>query len=122
MNAATDFMVDMSKVGSNIDSGKLSCAIFDPMGHVLPSKIVQGPTDDIFRIMYTPFEAGRHTIELMYDNIPVPGSPFVVNVKSGCDPSRCKAYGPGLETGLTNQKNKFTVETKGAGNGGLSGH
>ncbi|KRK03444.1 filamin-A isoform X4 [Drosophila yakuba] len=120
MNAATDFMVDMSKVGSNIDSGKLSCAIFDPMGHVLPSKIVQGPTDDIFRIMYTPFEAGRHTIELMYDNIPVPGSPFVVNVKSGCDPARCKAYGPGLEKGLTNQKNKFTVETKGAGNGGLS--
>lgn len=120
MNAATDFNVDMSKVGSNIDSGKLSCAIFDPMGHVLPSKIIQGPTDDIFRIMYTPFEAGRHTIELMYDNIPVPGSPFVVNVKSGCDPSRCKAYGPGLEKGLTNQKNKFTVETKGAGNGGLS--
>ncbi|XP_052835830.1 filamin-A isoform X10 [Drosophila gunungcola] len=120
MNAATDFMVDMSKVGSNIDSGKLSCAIFDPMGHVLPSKIVQGPTDDIFRIMYTPFEAGRHTIELMYDNIPVPGSPFVVNVKSGCDPTRCRAYGPGLEKGLTNQKNKFTVETKGAGNGGLS--
>ncbi|EDW59138.2 filamin-A isoform X2 [Drosophila virilis] len=120
MNADTDFMVDMSKVGSNIESGKLSCAIFDPMGHVLPSKMVQGPTDDIFRIMYTPFEAGRHTIELMYDNIPVPGSPFVVNVKSGCDPTRCKAYGPGLEKGLTNQKNKFTVETKGAGKGGLS--
>ncbi|XP_017847553.1 filamin-A isoform X2 [Drosophila busckii] len=119
MNAATDFTVDMSKVGSNIDSGKLSCAIFDPMGHVLPNKMM-GPTDDIFRIMYTPFEAGRHTIELMYDNIPVPGSPFVVNVKSGCDPTRCKAYGPGLEKGLTNQKNKFTVETKGAGNGGLS--
>ncbi|XP_054726584.1 filamin-A isoform X3 [Anastrepha obliqua] len=120
MNAPTDFMVDMSKVGSNIDSTKLSCAIFDPMGKALPSKIVSGPSDDIFRIAYTPFEAGRHTIELLYDNIPVPGSPFVVNVKSGCDPSRCKAYGPGLEKGLTNQQNKFTVETRGAGNGGLS--
>ncbi|XP_053946397.1 filamin-A isoform X3 [Anastrepha ludens] len=120
MNAPTDFMVDMSKVGSNIDSTKLSCAIFDPMGKALPSKIVSGPSDDIFRIAYTPFEAGRHTIELLYDNIPVPGSPFVVNVKSGCDPARCKAYGPGLEKGLTNQQNKFTVETRGAGNGGLS--
>ncbi|XP_017473017.1 PREDICTED: filamin-A [Rhagoletis zephyria] len=120
MNAPTDFMVDMSKVGSNIDSTKLSCAIFDPKGKVLPSKIVSGPSDDIFRIAYTPFEAGRHTIELLYDNIPVPGSPFVVHVKSGCDPSRCKAYGPGLEKGLTNQQNKFTVETRGAGNGGLS--
>ncbi|XP_069961648.1 filamin-A isoform X4 [Bactrocera oleae] len=120
MNAPTDFMVDMSKVGSDIDSTKLSCAIFDPKGNVLPSKIVSGPSDDIFRVAYTPFEAGRHTIELLYDNIPVPGSPFVVHVKSGCDPSRCKAYGPGLEKGLTNQQNKFTVETRGAGNGGLS--
>ncbi|XP_054092062.1 filamin-A isoform X4 [Zeugodacus cucurbitae] len=120
MNAATDFMVDMSKVGSDIDSTKLSCAIFDPKGNVLPSKIVSGPSDDIFRVAYTPFEAGRHTIELLYDNIPVPGSPFVVHVKSGCDPARCKAYGSGLEKGLTNQQNKFTVETRGAGNGGLS--
>ncbi|XP_020717379.1 filamin-A isoform X3 [Ceratitis capitata] len=120
MNAPTDFMVDMSKVGSDIDSNKLSCAIFDPKGKVLPSKIASGPTDDIFRVAYTPFEAGRHTIELLYDNIPVPGSPFVVHVKSGCDPSRCKAYGPGLDKGLTNQQNKFTVETRGAGNGGLS--
>ncbi|XP_067618137.1 filamin-A isoform X2 [Eurosta solidaginis] len=120
MNAPTDFMVDMSKVGSNIDSTKLSCAIFDPKGKVLASKIIPDTTDDIFRIAYTPFEAGRHTIELLYDNIPVPGSPFVVHVKSGCDPTRCKAYGPGLEKGFTNIQNKFTVETRGAGNGGLS--
>ncbi|XP_055382224.1 filamin-A isoform X2 [Condylostylus longicornis] len=120
MNAATDFLVDMSKVGSNIDTSKLSCAIFDPKGNVLPSKIVTGKDDDVFRIMYTPFEAGRHTIELLYDNVHVPGSPFVVHVKSGCDPSRCKAYGSGLERGITNHTNKFTVETKGAGIGGLS--
>lgn len=120
MNAATDFTVDMSKVGSEIDSSKLSCSIFDPRGNIIPSKIVPSQGSDIFRIMYTPFEAGRHTIELLYDNVPVPGSPFVVHVKSGCDPSRCRAYGPGLEKGFTNKVNKFTVETKGAGQGGLS--
>ncbi|XP_055906885.1 filamin-A isoform X2 [Eupeodes corollae] len=120
MNAPVDFSVDMSKVGNDIDSKKLTCAIFDPKGNVLPSKVVPGQKDDVFGIMYTPFEAGRHTIELMYDNVPVPGSPFVVHVKSGCDPSRCKAYGPGLEKGFTNKNNKFTVETKGAGTGGLS--
>ncbi|XP_073818008.1 filamin A protein cher isoform X10 [Musca autumnalis] len=120
MNEKTDFMVDMSKVGANIDSKKLSCSVFDPKGQMLPSEILPGPTNDVFRIMYTPFEAGRHTIELLYDNIPVPGSPFVVNVKSGCDPSRCKAYGPGLKRGFVNEKNKFVIETKGAGKGGLS--
>ncbi|XP_065372295.1 filamin-A isoform X3 [Calliphora vicina] len=120
MNEKTDFMVDMSKVGTNIDSKKLSCSVFDPKGQMLPSEILPGTTDDVFRIMYTPFEAGRHTIELLYDNIPVPGSPFVVNVKSGCDPSRCKAYGPGLKRGFVSEKNKFVIETKGAGKGGLS--
>lgn len=120
MSKPTDFMVDMSKVGSDIDAKKLSCSIFDPKGQVLPSEIVPGLSNDVFRIMYTPFEAGRHTIELLYDNIPVPGSPFVVNVNSACDPTRCKAYGPGLTRGFVNEKNKFSVETKGAGKGGLS--
>ncbi|KAL5283098.1 cher family protein [Megaselia abdita] len=120
MNSPTDFTVDMSKVGSNVDSGKFSCAILDPKGHILPSKIEPEHNSDVFRILYTPFEAGRHTIDLLYDNVPVPGSPFVVNVKSGCDPTRCKAYGKGLERGITNKINRFTVDTKEAGKGGLS--
>ncbi|XP_050067856.1 filamin-A isoform X4 [Anopheles maculipalpis] len=121
MNAPTDFLVDMSKVGNDVDRSKLSCNIFDPRGNEIPSKLVPSDSaDDVFRIMYTPFEAGRHTIELLYDNVPVPGSPFVVNVKSGCDPTRCRAYGPGLERALTDKLATFTVETRGAGAGGLS--
>ncbi|XP_035902995.1 filamin-A isoform X5 [Anopheles stephensi] len=121
MNAPTDFLVDMSKVGDDVDRSKLSCNIFDPRGNEIPSKLVPSDSaDDVFRIMYTPFEAGRHTIELLYDNVPVPGSPFVVNVKSGCDPTRCRAYGPGLEGALTDKLATFTVETRGAGAGGLS--
>ena len=120
MNAETDFQVDMSKVGSDIDSSKLSCSIFDPRGNLIPSKIITGNANEVFRIMYTPFEAGRHTIELLYDNMPVPGSPFVVNVKSGCDPARVRAYGPGLEKGIANTPAHFIVETRGAGSGGLS--
>ncbi|XP_055692658.1 filamin-A isoform X2 [Lutzomyia longipalpis] len=120
MNAGTDFTVDMSKVGADVDAKKLVCSVFDPRGNILPSKIVHGNTSDTFQIMYTPFEAGRHTIELLYDNVPIPGSPFVVHVKSGCDPSRCRAYGPGLEKGFTNKPSNFTVETRGAGTGGLS--
>ncbi|KAG4075282.1 hypothetical protein HA402_003073 [Bradysia odoriphaga] len=120
MNASTDFVVDMSKVGTDIDQSKLTCSIFDPRGNTIPSKLVPGKTDEEYRIMYTPFEAGRHTIELLYDNAHVPGSPFVVHVKSGCDPTRCKAYGPGLERGNTGNPCKFVVETRGAGTGGLS--
>lgn len=118
MNAQTEFQVDMTKLGHKIDTSKLSCAITDPRGKNIASKIIS--TNEIFRILYTPFEAGRHTIELCYDNMPVPGSPFVVHVKSGCDPTRCKAFGPGLQGGFINQKGKFSVSTREAGLGGLS--
>lgn len=119
MNAQTEFQLDMSKLGHKIDTSKLSCAITDPKGKILPSKIIT-QNNEVYKILYTPFEAGRHTIELCYDNMPVPGSPFVIHVKSGCDPSRCKASGPGLQGGQMNQKAKFSVSTREAGIGGLS--
>lgn len=50
----------------------------------------------------------------------MPGSPFPVNVTEGSDASKVKAYGPGLEQGVTNQPAKFTVDTRGAGSGGLA--
>lgn len=119
MNAQTDFQVDMSKLGHKVDSSKLSCAITDSKGKSIQSQIIQ-QANEVFKILYTPYEAGRHTIELCYDNMPVPGSPFVIHVKSGCDPSRCKAFGEGLQGGSLNQKCKFTVSTREAGIGGLS--
>ncbi len=53
-----------------------------------------------------------HLIEVLYDDIPVPKYPFRVAVTEGCDPSRVRAYGPGLEEGLVNKPNRFTVETR----------
>lgn len=32
--------------------------------------------------------------------VPIPGSPFAVNVRRGCDPNKVKAFGPGLERGV----------------------
>uniref|UniRef100_A0A8D3ECL0 Calponin-homology (CH) domain-containing protein n=1 Tax=Scophthalmus maximus TaxID=52904 RepID=A0A8D3ECL0_SCOMX len=56
---------------------------------------------------------------VLYDDAPVPKSPFRVSVVEGCDPTRVRAFGPGLEGGITNKPNCFTVETRGAGTGGL---
>ena len=50
---------------------------------------------------------------MLYDGIPVAGSPFPVNARRGCDPRKVKAFGPGLERGIVNQPNVFTIETKG---------
>ena len=55
---------------------------------------------------------GIHLIEVLYDDVPIPKSPFRVSVVEGCDPTRVRAYGPGLENGVTNKSNGFTVETR----------
>ncbi|XP_014807470.1 PREDICTED: filamin-B-like, partial [Calidris pugnax] len=62
---------------------------------------------------------GVHRVEVTYDDVAVPKSPFRVGVAEGCDPSRVRAHGPGLEGGLVGKANRFTVETRGAGTGGL---
>ncbi|KAJ8249606.1 hypothetical protein COCON_G00228220, partial [Conger conger] len=75
--------------------------------------------DGTYRVEYTAYEDGMHLIEVLYDEVSVPQSPFKVSVTEGCDPTRVRAYGPGLEGGLVNKPNCFTVETRGAGTGGL---
>lgn len=51
-------------------------------------------------------------MDVTYDGSPVPSSPFQVPVTEGCDPSRVRVHGPGIQSGTTNKPNKFTVETR----------
>jgi filamin len=67
--------------------------------------------------MFLSIILGMHQIEVTYENIPVPGSPFRINAIPGCDPMRVRAYG--LENAITNEPTTFTIETKGAGQGSL---
>ncbi|XP_071633406.1 filamin-like isoform X3 [Temnothorax longispinosus] len=119
VNKQTAFTIDARDIAkSKTDDGKVSCTINNPNGGKIEKLIIpQG--DGTYRVSYTPFEEGCHTIEILYDNVPIPGSPFSVNVQRGSDPSKCRAYGPGLEKGIVNKTNRFTVETREAGNGGL---
>ncbi|XP_011298510.1 filamin-A isoform X3 [Fopius arisanus] len=119
VNIPTEFAVDTRAVSkTKADDGKLSCSITNPSGGKT-EKTITPQSDGTYRVSYTPFEEGPHTIDILYDNVPVPGSPFSVNVKRICDPTKCKAYGPGLKKGIVDKVNKFTVETSEAGNGGL---
>lgn len=64
-----------------------------------------------FRTCFPPL-TGPHTVNVTYDGVPVPNSPFRVNVTEGCHPSRVKAQGPGLKEAFTNQPNAFSVVTR----------
>ncbi|KAK5639704.1 hypothetical protein RI129_012196 [Pyrocoelia pectoralis] len=118
VDSPTDFFVDTRGIPKIRDDGKVTCTITNPSG-AQTEKLVTPLLDGTYKVSYTPFEEGRHTIDIFYDNMPVPGSPFIVNVRRGCDAKKCRAFGPGLEQGFVNRANVFTVETKGAGTGGL---
>ncbi|XP_061815670.1 filamin-C isoform X1 [Nerophis lumbriciformis] len=113
----THFIVDARSV-NNSSGGHVKVVISNPSGSITDAFITD-KADGTCRVEYTPFEDGLHLIEVSYNDDIVPKSPFRVSVNEGCDPSRVRAYGPGLEEGLVSKPNQFTVETRGAGTGGL---
>ncbi|XP_058844915.1 filamin-B isoform X2 [Acipenser ruthenus] len=115
--ATTDFTVDarsLTKVGGD----HIKTRITNPSG-AQTDCVIKDQTDGTYAAEYTPFESGVHALAVMFDDVPVPGSPFQVGVAEGCDPRRVQAHGPGLQEALTHKPNKFTVVTRGAGIGGL---
>ncbi|XP_035257864.1 filamin-C-like isoform X1 [Anguilla anguilla] len=113
----THFIVDaraLAKTGGS----HVKIRIVNPSGANTDAYITD-KGDGTYRVEYTAYEDGMHLIEVLYDDVAVPMSPFKVSVTEGCDPTRVRAYGPGLEGGLVNKPNCFTVETRGAGTGGL---
>ncbi|XP_036803747.1 filamin-A isoform X5 [Oncorhynchus mykiss] len=115
--ATTDFTVDaraLNQTGGN----HIKTVIQNPSGSVTDA-VITDRRDGTYSVEYTPYEEGPHSVKVAYDESPVPKSPFRVAVTEGCDPGRVRAHGPGLDSGITNKANKFTVETRGAGTGGL---
>ncbi|KAM8813690.1 filamin-C isoform 3-T3 [Rhynchonycteris naso] len=113
----TEFTVDarsLTATGGN----HVTARVLNPSGAKTDTCVTDNG-DGTYHVQYTAYEEGVHLVEVLYDDVAVPKSPFRVGVTEGCDPTRVRAFGPGLEGGLVNKANRFTVETRGAGTGGL---
>ncbi|XP_076600524.1 filamin B a isoform X2 [Chaetodon auriga] len=111
------FMVDSKGAGGQ---GHLEVAVLSPSKQAVPCKVEPQPGKaGISLVHYTPTEEGVHAVNVSYDGHPVPGSPFPVEAQLPPDPSKVKAFGPGLKGGLVGNPAEFTIDTKGAGTGGL---
>uniref|UniRef100_A0A8C3NHW6 Uncharacterized protein n=1 Tax=Geospiza parvula TaxID=87175 RepID=A0A8C3NHW6_GEOPR len=113
----TEFTVDARALAPT-GGPHVRARVLNPSGTPIDT-FVTDLGDGTYRVEYTPFEEGLHLVEVTYDDVAVPKSPFRVGVAEGCDPTRVRAHGPGLEGGLVGTANHFTVETRGAGTGGL---
>ncbi|XP_077181563.1 filamin-B isoform X2 [Paroedura picta] len=115
--ATTDFTVDarpLTKTGGD----HIAAQIVNPSG-ASTDCLIKDNADGTYAVEFTPYERGPHTVDVTYDDVPVPNSPFNVDVTEGCHPSRVLAEGTGLKEAFTNKPNPFTVVTRGAGIGGL---
>ncbi|XP_030279432.1 filamin-A isoform X1 [Sparus aurata] len=115
--ATTDFTVD-ARALTQTGGDHIKTLISNPSGSRTDA-LITDLGDGTYSVEYTPYEEGPHNVEVCYEGSPVPKSPFRVAVTEGCDPARVRVHGPGLKCGTTNKPNKFTVETRGAGTGGL---
>ncbi|TWW57270.1 Filamin-A [Takifugu flavidus] len=115
--ATTDFTVDARALTPH-GGDHIKTLISNPSGSCTDA-LITDLGDGTYSVAYTPYEEGPHSVEVCYDGTPVPKSPFHVAVTEGCNPGRVRVHGPGLKGGTTNKPNKFTIETRGAGTGGL---
>ncbi|KAH9514217.1 hypothetical protein Btru_028397 [Bulinus truncatus] len=68
-----------------------------------------------------PAEPEKYVLQIRYDGVQVPGSPFILRVGDPPDPSKVKVFGPGIEDGhIDTFVSKFLVDTHGAGAGQLA--
>ncbi|XP_033105527.1 filamin-A-like isoform X5 [Anneissia japonica] len=116
----TDFTVNAKAVGPQANQLKdlIDCTLQSPSGTKV-KPVITDNKDGTYRAEYTPVEEGPHKLDVNVAGKPVGKSPYKVGSKKGCDPKKVKAFGPGLESGLTDAPAVFTIETKGAGQGGL---
>ena len=113
----TEFTIDATKITQKGGS-KIDARITGPSGNPNPVRLVDN-NNGTYTCRYVAYEAGVHQLEINFEEVPVPPSPIQIKVVDGCDASRVKAYGPGLERGTTQQPARFTVDTRGAGTGSL---
>ncbi|OWK49688.1 Filamin-A, partial [Lonchura striata] len=101
-----------------IKKGEITGEVRMPSGKVATPDITDNK-DGTVTVRFAPSEAGLHEMDIRCDSIHIPGSPlqfYVDYVNSG----HVTAYGPGLTHGTVNRPAAFTVNTKDAGEGGLS--
>ncbi|KAJ7329309.1 hypothetical protein JRQ81_015483 [Phrynocephalus forsythii] len=99
--------------------GQVDVKISSPSRRPIPCKVETGTSSQLHSVKYMPPEEGPYKVDITYDGHPVPGSPFAVEAVMPPDPSKVCAYGPGLKGGFVGKPAPFTIDTKGAGTGGL---
>lgn len=73
--------------------GKVASKITGPSGTAVPCKVEPGLGADNSVVRFVPREEGPYEVEVTYDGVPVPGSPFPVEALPPTKPSKVRGMG-----------------------------
>jgi len=83
-----------------------------PDGSNVPVKTIDN-SNGTYQVFYTPRIEGNHTVDITFNGTPIKNSPINVMIKAARpDPTKCKAFGPGLEGGEAHEPARFTIEAR----------
>lgn len=68
--------------------GKVAATVCGPAGKAVPSKVEPGLSPETSQVRFIPRERGHYELDLTYDGIPIPGSPFPLEAVAPTDPSK----------------------------------
>ena len=95
----------------------ISVAITTPSGAKVQAHVI--PYRDGFLVNFTPNELGEYLLSISFGGEPISPAPYRLVCTPGCDATKVRASGPGLEKGFVNKPAEFMIDTRGAGQGGL---
>jgi hypothetical protein len=103
VNKQADFIIDTRGAGN----GALNLTVEGPCEASIECKDNQ---DGTCHVSYLPTMAGAYNINILYEGVHIPNSPFQANVKSDLDISRIRVYGPGIDPkGILNFNSNMRV-------------
>lgn len=113
-NVLTNFMVDMQHAGE----GHLHVAIGGPANTPVT---VKDQSNNIVNCEYNPVVAGEYVIDIQYEGVHIPNSPFKVHIDPSTDHKAVRVFGLALEKELaTDMWAEFFVDYRTAGEGELA--
>ncbi|XP_065897181.1 filamin-B-like isoform X2 [Dysidea avara] len=116
-NVPQEFYIDTSQGGS----GTLMVTVRDPNDQQV-NAYTKKEDKGRFSVKFITDSEGIYTVNVLWSEVHVPGSPFKVHIKHAVAPNAkmVKAYGPGLHNGKLHEWAEFRIVAKQAGQSTLT--
>ena len=107
------------KPASDIPGGELGVSAYSKMVGVVMGSY-EMTNEGKYKCTVHLEHLGRYLVQVDWDNKPIEGAPFQIDVVEPSRPENVKVFGPGLEEAVVGQKGTFTIDTTEAGHGNIA--